>query len=383
MFDRQFHLEPFVRFEELRRHHPVFYVEALDAWLLLRHDHVKQVLQDPRTFSSDDPRWHTEEFETAPTMITSDDPTHRRLRALAQPAFTPRRIAKLATAVEELCESILDEVEARGDRFDLVEAFSGPFPAIVIAELLGVPREDYPRFRRIAAQAVLATRPEPERSVGMRAGQELNAYYGAFLRKRRDSGELGDDLTSDFIRAQRDGAECSDAELEAMGSLFLIAGHETTTNLINNAVRCLDDAPKLRAKVVADPDCARDLVTEVLRYRGPVLGNFRFTTRTVEIGETVLPPGSRVLPMLMAANHDPNEYEAPGEFQLERRAKGHLGFGRGIHRCLGEPLAKLEAEIAIPALYRRFPELRVDTERDILPVELPVIHGCRELPVRV
>jgi cytochrome P450 len=380
MFDARTYLDPFSTFAQLREQSPVLHVEALDAWILFRHEDVKRAMQDAETFSSDDPMQVNDEVEAA-NMLNLDDPDHARLRALVQPAFTPRRIAKLADAIAALGEELLDEAESLGERFDLVSAYSGPLPAIVIAELLGVPREDFGAFREFANDAIHVATPG-KRELGLRGIQALNGYYARFLRERRASGELGDDLSSDLIRAQQDGAECSDAELAAMGGIFLLAGHETTTNLINNTVRCLSEHAAARDDLREHPDRIATLIEEVLRYRGPVLGNFRITRREVELQGVTIPAGSRVLPQLLAANHDPRVFEDPERFIPDRNPKGTLSFGRGVHKCIGEPLAKLEAKIAIPALYRRFPELRVDDEREIVPVMSPLIHGCRELPVR-
>ena len=380
MFDTQTFLEPAKTFDHLREHSPVLYVEELDAWLVFRHEDVKRVLRDTQTFSSVDPNW-SEEYG-APTMLDLDNPRHAQLRALVQPAFTPRRTAMLGERIAELCEELLDEIETRGERFDLVEAFSGPLPAIVIAELLGVPREDFDAFRRLAGDAIHVITPGKE-EIGMQAFLELNAYYTRILSERRASGELGEDLASDLIRAQRDGADCSDEDLTAMGGLFLIAGHETTTNLISNTVRCLSSDPAAREYLREDPERISIVLEEVLRYRCPVLGNFRYTRQAVELQGVTLPAGARVLPQLLAANHDPRVFDEPSRFIPDRNPKGTLSFGYGIHKCIGERLSKLEATLALTALYRRFPTLRVDEEREIVPIASPIIHGCRVLPVRV
>ncbi|MEM9460690.1 MAG: cytochrome P450 [Myxococcota bacterium] len=381
MFDAKTFLEPISTLDRLREQSPVLRVEALDAWLILRYEDVKRVLQDAQTFSSEDPSYCAEQIG-APTMLDLDNPRHAQLRTLVQPAFTPRRVAKLADQIGALCEEMLDEVEGRGERFDLVDAFSGPLPAIVIAELLGVPRDDFGEFRRLASDAIHVGTPDKQ-EIGVRALRELNAYYGGILKERRASGRLGDDIASDLIRAQQDGAACSDADLEAMGGLFLIAGHETTTNLINNTVRCLSEHPAARDYLREHPDRMSVLLEEVLRYRSPVLGNFRFTRQAVELQGVTIPAGARVLPQLLAANHDPRVFSEPGRFIPDRNPKGTLAFGRGIHKCIGERLSKLEATLALTALYRRFPTLRVDDEREIIPVESPIIYGCRVLPVRI
>ncbi|HVK64551.1 MAG TPA: cytochrome P450 [Polyangium sp.] len=382
LLDTQILLDPFPMYREFREKAPVLWAEVMDSWLLFRYEDVKRAMEDADAFSSENPlKMPPDAFSTA-TMVFQDDPNHARLRAFAQPAFTPRRVAMLEQRIKELCDDLLAEMADKGGAFDLVRAFTGPLPAMVIAELLGVPRSDFRTFQRIADDVVhIGTKGKQEQA--QRAGQELAEYYAALVAEKRRTGALGNDLTSDFLRSQGAGANFSDREIVAMGPLFLFAGHETTTNLLNNTVRCLSETPEAKAFLLADLGRAPRILEEVLRCRGPATGAPRIARRDIELHGVTIPAGSRVWPLSLSANRDPRVFDDPERFLPDRNPKNILSFGRGIHKCLGEPLARLEAKIAVPALYRRFPELRVDPERPAVPTPSPLIHGCLELPVRI
>ena len=380
-FDAATLLDPFPLYRELRESAPVLREEDLDFWMLFRHEDVKRALEDVEVFSSENPL-NLPPSAAPDNMIFNDDPKHARLRAFAQPAFTPRRVAKLEQQVQVLCDELLAEMAGQGDAFDLVSAFSGPLPAMVIAALLGVPRSDVPTFRELAREAVYITMP-PQAERGHRAMERLVAFYGELVSTKRRGGELGDDLTGDLLRAQASGADFSDRELLAMGPLFLIAGHETTTNLINNTVRSLSETPGARDFLCADLGRTPLILEEVLRYRGTANGLVRLARKAVVLQGQTIPAGGRVLAVVAAANHDPRVFDHPDTFLPERNPRNLLSFGRGVHRCIGEPLARLESRVALPALYRRFPDLRVDPDCPAVPTPSAMIHGCLELPVRV
>lgn len=378
--DPQTLLNPFPLFRELREQSPVLRVDSLDFWLLSQYEDVKRGLEDTEFFSSEDTLVPAHVPGRA-SMLFRDDPHHARLRAFAQPAFTPRRVAALEQQIKELCNDQLVEMAKLGASFDLVGAFTGPLPSMIIAELLGVPRSDFRTFQRMANDAVYITVKEQEER-GHRALGQLAAYYAALVDEKRRTGAFGEDLTSDFLRARSAGADFSQEELIDMGLIMLIAGHETTTNLLNNTVRSLSETPGAQDFLLADLRRTPLIIEEVLRYRGPVMGVPRVTRRDVELHGVTIPAGSRVLCLVASANHDPQMFNDPDRFIPDRAPKNTLSFGRGIHRCIGEPLARLEAKVAIPALYGRFPGLRVDPERQPLPTTSPVVHGCLELPVR-
>jgi cytochrome P450 len=375
-------LDPFPLYRELRESQPVLRVEHLDSWVLFRHEDVKRALDDVEVFSSENPL-KLPPSAAPDSMVFSDDPKHARLRGFAQPAFTPRRVAKLEQRVQELCDELIADLASKGDAFDLVGAFTGPLPAMVIGELLGVPLSDVPTLRVLAAETVYMTALTDQAQRGFRAKEQFLAFYGELVSSKRRSGDFGDDLTGDLLRAQASGADLSDREILAMGPLFLIAGHETTTNLINNTVRSLSETPGARDFLLADLGKTPLIIEEALRFRGPTSGVVRITREEVVLEGQTIPAGSRVLALVASANHDPRVFDDPDTFIPDRNPKHLFSFGRGVHRCIGEPLARLESRIAIPALYRRFPDLRVDPERPPVPNPSPMIHGCLELPVRV
>jgi hypothetical protein len=380
LLETQTLLNPFPLFRELREKTPVLREEALDLWLLTRYEDVKRVLEDVETFSSENA------LDLPPgeelTMVFRDDPDHARLRTFAQPAFTPRRVSMLERQVKELCDGLIAGMADKGDAFDIVEVFTGPLPAMVIAELLGVPRSDFRTFQQLANESIYITIKE-QAARGLRARKQLAEYYAALVAEKRRTGNLGDDLTGDLLRAQASGAKLSDEELLAMGPLFLTAGHETTTNLLNNTVRSISETPGARDFFLADLGRVSKIIDEVLRYRGAALGTVRVARREIEMHGVTLPAKSRVLALVAAANHDPRAFDDPDRFIPDRNPRNMLAFGRGIHKCIGEPLARLEAKVALPALYSRFPNLRADPERPAVPSPSPMIHGCLSLPVRV
>lgn len=379
LLDTQTLCDPFPLFRELRERSPVLWSQELDFWLLFRYDDVKRALEDARTFSSDNPLQMPRGGAAEPAMIFQDNPDHARLRRFVQPAFLPRRIASLEGRIQELCDELLSNMA--GGAFDLVRAFSGPLPALVIADLLGVPRADIHTFREIASEVILITTPD-QFEQGRRGMERLAAYYAGVVAEKRRQGAAGDDLTCALIRAQAEGAELTDREIISMGRLLLFAGHETTTNLINNAVRCLSETPGASELLLADLSRAPMVIEEVLRCRGPALSTARIARHDLEVQGVTIPAGSRVLALIGSANRDGRAYDDPDRFVPDRAPRNHLSFGRGIHRCLGETLARLEARVAITSLYARFPGLRVDPERPAEPTRSFLIHGCLALPVR-
>jgi cytochrome P450 len=372
-FDAETLLNPFSLFRQLRESSPLFFVEPLQAWMLLRYDDVKRVYWDHESFSSRNPlRLPSDSPLSIETLVFSDPPGHTRLRALAQAPFTPRRVALLEGRIREL---VLEELAAiEGDRFEFVQRFSRPFPAMVIAELLGVDSSDRAAFQRMADEAVrYGVAGEAE---AIAATRSLGAFMSSVIAEKRRRPD--DKLISAWLAGEGMQEPATEAEIISFGALLLIAGHETTTNLLNNTVRCLSDSPEGRA-LASSPETLPLVLDEVLRMRGSVLAAPRRTTRDVSIAGQTLPADSLVLGNILAANRDPAAFESPEEFIPRRAPKAILSFGSGIHRCLGEPLAKLECKVALPLLYQRFPSLRVAADRAPEPVFSPFVHGVRSL----
>ncbi|MEU7607649.1 cytochrome P450, partial [Streptomyces sp. NPDC041003] len=311
-------------------------------------------------------------------------PHHTRLRALVAREFTARRIGSLRPRVQQITDELLDAMAARPDRrADLIGSFAVPLPMTVICELLGVPGLDRARFRFWSNEIVA-----PLDGVGAdgRVMAEMTAYLLELVGAKAE--DPGDDLLSDLIRTRdEDGDRLSPDELIGMAFLLLVAGHETTVNLIGNGVRALLAHPDQLAALRADPEGLIDgAVEEMLRYDGPVQhATYRFARTGLELGGTLIPAGSSVLVALAAADRDPARFARPGPdvFDIRRPGPGHLAFGHGIHFCLGAPLARMEGRIAVRALLERFPDLAEDPDagpRDWLPGGL--MRGVTRLPLR-
>ncbi|MFF5536239.1 cytochrome P450 [Streptomyces cinerochromogenes] len=364
--------------------HRVRVPEGYEAWLVVGYDAARAALADPRlakSWARAAPTLSLVRPASGPNMLNSDPPDHGRLRSLVAREFTARRVERLAPRVEEITEALLDAMQARPDgRADLVEALSFPLSMSVICELLGVPALDRAAFRTWSTDVF--SHPDP--AVRRTASQEMGAYLARLLDDKRR--ENGDDLMSALVRTgDDDGDRLSPGELVGTAWLLLVAGHETTANLISNGVLALLTHPGQLADLRKDMTLVDAAVEEMLRYDGPVeAATFRFTTEPVDIGGTVIPGGGEpVLVVVADANRDPARFPDPDRFDIHRPARGHIAFGHGIHHCLGAPLARLEARTAVRSLLRRFPELRLDTSPAAVAWRPGMlVHGPRRLPVR-
>jgi len=361
---------------------------GLNAWMVTRYDDVLAALSDPRL--SSDPRNAKGLLEAhgayrrrtgddfALSMLSSDPPDHTRLRRLVSRAFTARRVDRLRPRVAEITNDLLDTIGPRGAA-DVVADYALPLPVSVICELLGVPAADRDRFRHWSSE--LLTPPVDESAVNrsLAARQELFGYLRKLVARR--SVERSDDLLSDLLEAGDEG-RLSDDELVAMGVLLLVAGHETTVNLIGTGVLLLLRHPEQRAALRADGTLLPGAVEEFLRFDGPVmLGLMRYAIDDVEIGGVLIPRGQVAVLSTGAANRDPARFDRPDLVDITRRDNGHVAFGHGIHYCLGAALARLEGEIAIGALIRRFPDLALAVPDAELVWRPNVIRGLDRLPV--
>ncbi|MDQ3498963.1 MAG: cytochrome P450, partial [Actinomycetota bacterium] len=370
-----FKANPYPFYARLRAEAPVWRATLRDrrtAWLVTRYEDVARVLKDD-AFAKDklnamDPEqraktpWVPGFLEPLErNMLDLDDPDHVRLRALVSKAFTPRLIERLRGRIEALCEELLDPIQrVRGRRngTDLVAGYALPLPATVIAELLGVPAEDHAKFHRWSNRLVSV-------SSGRDMLRALPAAW-AFVRYLRKLVELRradpeDDLITALIRAEEAGDKLSEDELLAMAFLLLVAGHETTVNLIASGTLALLEHPEQTEKLRRDPSLVKPAVEELLRYTSPVeMATERYAREDEEIGGTTIPRGGLVLAVLGSANRDERHFEDPDALDLARDPNRHLAFGRGgVHHCLGAPLARMEGQIALNALLRRFPGARL------------------------
>ncbi|WIV57075.1 cytochrome P450 family protein [Amycolatopsis nalaikhensis] len=311
-------------------------------------------------------------------MLNSDPPDHTRLRKLVNKAFTARTVARLRPRVEEITAELLDGLAGR-ERADLLASFAAPLPITVICELLGVRAADRTEFSEWSKTLLSSSTPEAMQA----AAQNMFAYLTDLIAQKRT--EPAEDLLSDLVHASDDGDSLSEAELVSMAFLLLVAGHETTVNLIANGVLALLREPEQLALLRSDPSLLPNAVEEFLRFDGPIhLATLRFTAEPVEVGGVTIPEGEFVLVSLLGANRDEERYPEPDRLDITRAAGGHLAFGHGIHYCVGAPLARLEAEIALGGLLARFPGLALDAKPDEL-VYRPssLVHGLEALPVRL
>jgi cytochrome P450 len=321
-----------------------------------------------------------------PMFLFLDPPDHTRLRKLVSKAFVPKVVNELQPAIAELVDGLLDRIAERG-RFDVISDLAYPLPVTVICRLLGVPLEDEPGFSN--ASALLAQALDPffaitgEPAAGMqerwRAGQWLREYLHDLIAQRR--AHPGDDLMSRLVAVEESGDQLTEDEIVSTCNLLLIAGHETTVNLIANAILAMLRHPTQWAALGADADRASAVIEETLRYDPPVQLVARIATDDMTIGDTRIAKGDSMLLLLAAAQHDPAEFERPEAFDPDRNAFRHLAFGKGLHYCLGAPLARLEAAVALSAVTARFPDARLDGEPTYKPNV--TLRGMSSLAVAV
>jgi cytochrome P450 len=365
--------------------HRITLPDGEPAWLVTQYDAVRQALADPRLvkqrpagsmpYSGLPPDL---EAAVRGTMLHRDPPEHTRLRKLVSAAFTQRRISALAPRIEQITDELLDNM-AHSDTVDLIDSFAFPLPMAVIGHLLGVPPGDMSRFRSWSHTTVKGTLADPETRAAAAAG--LLGYIRALLAIKRISP--GEDLLS-ALAAVRDGEDrLSEDELTSMVNLLLIAGQETTVNLIGNGVLTLLEHPHRLALLRAEPTRITEFVEEILRFEPPVhAAPPRYAAEQIELADVTIAAGETVILALFAANHDPRRFDHADEFDPARPTNPHLAFGHGIHHCLGAPLAVLEGRIAIPRLLARFPRLRLAVPPDQLTWRASVImHGLDSLQV--
>ncbi|MGW3472334.1 cytochrome P450 family protein [Saccharopolyspora sp. NPDC000995] len=362
---------------------------GLEVWVITRYDDARAALADARLSKNNARMNEVVQAKLPPDvdrrefvdglvehMLNMDPPDHTRLRKLVVKAFTARRLEGMRSRIEEISAGLLDAM-AEQSEVDLLNAFAFPLPIQVISELLGVDESRRDDFR--AWTNALVDAPEDSAQAAMAMAQ----YLAELIETKRR--EPADDLVTGLIEATDDQDRLSEPELISMVFLLLVAGHETTVNLIGNGVLALLRNPDQWAALVADPGLVPAAVEEMLRFDGPVIhGTFRHTAEPVEYGGVQIPAGEIVWVGLASANNDPDRFAEPNRFDITRDAHGHLAFGHGIHFCLGAQLARLEAQIAVRHLVERFPNLRAAGSLDDVHWRYStLIHGLQSLPVRL
>lgn len=365
-FDPVIQDDPYPVYRMLRDDAPVFWAPASNTWVLSRHADVTGALLDHQRYSSINGVFPTppdvpflESF--LPMMIMMDPPRHDALRGLVSKAFTPRRIAALEAGIDALAVSLAQGLVSNAGRGDFIEDFAGVLPAMVIADLLGVPRQDRQQFRQWSSTLIQSNPARGEVADGLAAAAAVYGYFADFLAERRRAPR--DDLMSALVAAEIDGQRLRDDELLGFCLLLLIAGHETTTNLLGNAAVVLAADRRSRRRLAADPALIGPAVEELLRYDSPVQGLSRVLTTDVTLHATTMSRGDSVLLLFGSANRDERAFTDPDIFDIGRKPEHQVAFGRGIHFCLGAALARMEARIALRALLSRLPEWSLDTPR--------------------
>jgi len=386
--DPEFVADPYPMYHRLRTDDPVHH-SALGFWVLTRYDDVVAALRDPRLAKEAIASFVAARFGApVPAMglsrLDRDPPDHTRLRGLVSKAFTPRVVEGLRPRIQQIVDGLLDGVTARGS-MDLIEEFAYPIPVIVICEMLGVPVEDHERFKGWSldiARGLDLIWLGPESEVGRRsvaARQSLAEYFRGLIAQRRAAPR--GDLLSGLIAAEEAGDKLNEVELLATCILLLIAGHETTVNLIGNGTLALLRHRDQLQRLQRDPGLIAGAIEELLRFDGPVQRTARIPSEDIVIGGRTIAKGEMVMPFIGAADRDPVQFPDPDRLDIGRADNRHIAFGWGIHFCLGAPLARIEGQIAISTLVRRMPKLELATAQPEYRQSL-TLRGLKALPVR-
>lgn len=376
--------DPYTFYAHLRATDPLTYVEGLDTWLLTTYEDALWLFKDPR-FTKDRrklPEFEEKQDESWGTFVMRnllmvDPPDHTRLRRLVSKAFTPRMIEHLRPRIQQITDDLLDAVQEQG-AMDLIADFAHPLPLTVISDLLGIPVADRLRFHEwIQVMVNITTEAAPRKD----AIQHFLNYVTTLLEEKRACP--GDDLTSSLVRVEENGDQLDEHELISMLILLIIAGHETTVSLLGNGTLALLQHPDQLLLLQHDPSLIPGAVEELLRYTSPVsLSDERWASEDIERHGKLIRKGQQVLAALISANADPQHAPGGEILDVTRHESQHLAFGKGIHTCLGAPLARLEGQIAFGTLLRRLPNLRLACDPAHLDWKLnPVLRGFTSLPV--
>ncbi len=394
-------------FQLMRNTQPVWLDESSGCWHVFRYEDVNNVITDYHLFSSERRQRAFARSRNAALDATSaqnghkrrvgrsllamDPPQHRQYRNLVSPSFTPRALARLSERIATITQELLDQVRSSG-RMDVVTDIAYPLPTIVIAEMLGVPTSDRPLFKQWADGLLNRQlsdaeffkpeeeqRDNPEMQRLTHLFEEMSNYFEAMLEDRRRQPR--DDMMSELLAAEVDGERLSMEDTISFCILLLLAGHVTTTNLLGQAIRCFDEHPEALEQVRKQPGLMPGAIEEVLRYASPVWRLIRTTTTDVTIEGVTIPADSPVFGWLASANRDERRFSEPERFDITRTPNRHIAFGHGIHFCIGAPLSRLEASIALPMMVEQLPDLHVVQDQSLELFEGRVLFGFKHLPI--
>lgn len=383
---------PYPYYRVMRQVKPLLHIPKFNMWVALRYDDVRKVLSDYSHFSSNfhkGMKIKSERLESSvgASLITADPPVHTKLRGLVSKAFTTRAVANLEPRIEQLTNQLLDQVCDTG-RIDLIQDLAYPLPVIVISEMLGIPPEDRAKFKHwsdeiVASSDRVLTDRDKRRMQGtyQEALQrnEMHEYLRKIVEQRR--AEPRDDLISGLVAAEIDGEHLTEQEVLAFISLLLVAGNETTTNLIGNAIMTFLDHPQEFERLRADMTLLPSAIEEVLRYRSPVQAMFRVVAQDIELGGQMLHEGQWVIAGIGSANRDESKFKNGNTFDITRTPNPHIAFGFGIHHCLGAPLARLESRVALRIIIERLHNMKRANRKPLEPAAGFIINGVKTLPL--
>ncbi len=399
LYSKEFQKHSHAIFAEMRAEAPIVKQPGIDGetpiWYVTRYADVQQILLDDKHFVRDprlafppediermDGRFNRQIDEMLNNhMLNRDGEAHRRLRSIVSKAFTPKVIQSMRPRIEKIANDLLDKVVSNG-RMELVSDYAFPLPITVIAEMLGIPLENQNQFRKWSNAFVSPAITAEQQQESIPLLLEFAAYMQQLVAERRRQPE--NDLLSGLIHAEENGDRLSEGELFSMLSLLIVAGHETTVSLLGNAVLALLQHPDTLQQIKNDPTVIPSAVEEILRYDAPVERAItRFVTKDLEFGGQQFKRGDLVIVVLGSANRDEAQFKSPDTLDIHRQQNPHIAFGKGVHYCLGAPLARLEGEIALRVLFDRIPDLTLDIDPDDLEWrDVPIFHSLVRLPVK-
>ncbi|AZK47583.1 cytochrome P450 family protein [Paenibacillus lentus] len=383
LFTEAFTQDPFPTYAQLRDHQPIMrmlFPDGQSGWIISRYEDAVLALKDPR-FVKDMRNAGLDEdvIFIKDNMLFSDPPDHKRLRGLVQKAFTPQLISGMRGRIQQIADELLAAVEGK-EAINLIDDYAFPLPIIVISEMLGVPQSDRDKFRVWSNALIEHSGRESDEE--MRALiLEFREYLRAWIAEARK--QPGDDLISQLIVSEEQGDRLSEDELYNLVMLLIIAGHETTVNLIGNGMLALLQHPDQLRLLQNKPELIHTAIEEMLRYNGPVeFSTSRWVKEDLEFKGISMSRGDLVIVSLSSANRDPEQFSDPDLFDITREKSPHLAFGKGIHLCLGAPLARLEGEIAINSLLKRYPDVRLKGDTSELEWRPGmIVRGVKEIPL--